>query len=244
MRNITIALNLIVAAFFAGILAYSFVARQHLDSMARGFVTEKTLHYSEPIVALTDESLDSPVVKKLLTAEQSTAIRLEITEYRNAPAGYIADLTRQKILASNPRNPNPLLQKVGSIKERIRLFYDNTLAALIGDLRIFSTSNLCASLIAFGLAYWSRKNVQKSLVWFSFLMFVTVLYGSYLYVDNLTFFRILFRTHIGWWYPLFMCVTLAGLYLDYGRTGNTSDQIAQRQLLPEASKQSADDTTV
>lgn len=227
MRTITMTLNLMVAAFFAGFLAYTFVARQHLDAMARGFVTEKTLHYSEPIVAITDESLDSPVVKKLLSAEQSTAIRVEITEYRIDPAGYIADLTRQKILASNPRNPNPLLQKVGSIKERIRSFYDNTLAALIGDLRIFSTSNLCASLIALGLAYSSRKSIQKSLVWFSFLMFVTVLYGSSLYVDNLTFFRILFRTHMGWWYPLLMCVTLAGLYLDYGREPHTRKQIAQ-----------------
>lgn len=227
MRTITMTLNLIVAVFFAVFLSYTFVARQHLDSMARGFVTEKTLHYSEPFVAITDESLDSPVVKKLLSAEQSTAIRLEITEYRNDPAGYIADLTRQKILAANPRNLNPLLQKVGSIKERIRLFYDNTLIALIGDLRIFSISNLCASLIAFGLAYWSCKSIQKSLVWFSFLMFVTVLYGSYLYVNNLTFFRILFRTHMGWWYPLFMCVTLAGLYLDYRRETHTRKQIAQ-----------------
>lgn len=224
MRNITIALNLIVAAFFACFLSYTFLARQHLEAIARGFVTEKTLQYSEPIVALTDESLRSPVVKKLLSDNQSAAIRHEIVEYRNNPSGYIADLTRQKILASNP---NPLLQKAASIKERLRSFYDNTLAALIGDLRIFSTSNLCASLIAFGLAYWSRKTIQKSLVWFSFLMFVTVLYCSYLYVDDLTFFRILFRTHMGWWYPLFMCVILAGLYLEYGRAAHATEQIAQ-----------------
>ncbi|MDB5390075.1 MAG: hypothetical protein JWM11_5721 [Planctomycetaceae bacterium] len=227
MRNLAIALNSIVAAFFACFLLYTFIARQHLDAFARVFVTEKTLHYSEPIVALTDESLDSPAAKKLLSDKQSAAIRHEITEYRNDPSGYIADLTRQKMLAANPKNPNPLSQQAASIKERIRSFYDNTLAVLIRDLRIFSTSNLCASLIAIGLAYWSRKNIQKSIVWFSFLMFVTVLYCSYLYVDDLTFFCILFRTHMGWWYPLFLCVILAGLYLDYGRAAPATEQIAQ-----------------
>lgn len=87
MRKFTIALNLIVVIFFAGFLSYTFVARQHLEAMARTFVTEKTLHYSEPIVALTDESLDSPVVKKLLSDKQSAAIRYEIAEYRHDPSG-------------------------------------------------------------------------------------------------------------------------------------------------------------
>lgn len=79
-----------------------------------------------------------------------------------------------------------------------------------------------------GLAYWSHTKVQKSIVWFSFLMFVTVLCCSYLYVDNLSFFRILFRTHMGWWYPLVMCVILTGLYVEYGGAARATEQIAQR----------------
>lgn len=227
MRNLTIALNSMVAVFFASFLAYTVVARQHVAALARDFVTEKTLQYSKPIVELADESLASPVVAKLLSDEQSAAIRHEIAEYRNDPSAYIADLTRQEVLAPNPRNPNPLLENVASIKERIRSFYDDTLAALITDLRIFATSNLCAGLIALALACRSNRNTQKSLVWFSFLMFATVLYCSYLYVDDLTFFRILFRTHMGWWYPLFMCVVLTGLYLDYGHATQAAEQTAQ-----------------
>ena len=224
MRKTTIALNSIVAVFFTCFLAYTFVARQHLDGLARGFVTEKTLQYSEPIVELADESLDSPLVQKLLSDEQAAAIRHEIGKYRKDASGYIADLTRQKMLAPNADNPNPLLEKVASIKERIRTFYDNTLTALITDLRIFSTSNLCGALIACWLAYRSRQNIQKSIVWFSFLMFVAVLYSSYLYIDDLTFFRILFRTQMGWRYPVLLCVVLAGLYLDYGRTARATEQ--------------------
>lgn len=99
----------------------------------------------------------------------------------------------------------------------MRTYYDDTLTALIADLRIFSTSNLFAAIAAFLLAYHSRQGIHRSLVCLSFLLFVAVLYCSYLYIDDLTFFRILFRTHMGWLYPVLLCVVLVGLYLDYGR---------------------------
>lgn len=224
MRKTTLALNLIVVVFFSCFLAYTFIARQHLDSLARDFVTEKTLGYSKPIVEVADESLDSPLVKKFLSDDQATAIRSEITDYQNDPGAYIADLTRQQIRAAAPANANPLIEKVTAIKNRVRTFYDNTLNALIADLRIFSISNLIAGLIAFGLAYRSSSDIRKPIVWFSFLMFVAVLYCSYLYVDDLTFFRILFRTHMGWWYAAFLCVMIVALYLDYVRHANTTEQ--------------------
>ncbi len=58
-------------------------------------------------------------------------------------------------------------------------------------------------------------------------MFVAVLYCSYLYVDDLTFFRILFRTHMGWWYAVFLRVMIVALYLDYGRHANATEQSGQ-----------------
>lgn len=228
MRKTTIVINAIVAVFFGCFLVYTFVARRHLDGLAREFVTEKTLQYSAPIVDLADLSLDAPLVQGFLSAKQKAAIRGEIDGYREDPAAYIADLTRQERLAAKPQNANPLLAKVLSIKERIRTFYDNTLAALIADLRIFATSNLCAALIAIGLACRSGKKTRQSIVWFSFLMFAAVLYCSYLYIDGLSFFRILFRSHMGWTYPLLLCVALVGLFLDYGRAvsaGEESDSL-------------------
>ncbi|MFM7927869.1 MAG: hypothetical protein ACKO9Q_09180, partial [Pirellula sp.] len=114
-------------------------------------------------------------------------------------------------------------EKVASIKTKIRTFYDNTLNSLIRDLRIFSISNLIACLIAFGLAYRSPDEIRKPIVWFSFLMFVAVLYCSYLYIDGLGFFRILFRTHMGWWYAAFLTIMIVALYLDYGRQANATE---------------------
>jgi len=212
----SLTLNSIFAVFFACFLAYTFFAQPHLEGLARTFVTEKTLKYSEPIFEMADASLGSPLVPKLLSKEQLASIRREIDAYREDAPRYIANLTRQEQLAAIVENKNPLLAKISSIKERIRFFYDNSLTALIADLRIFSTSNLCASVIAFLLAYYSQRDLQKSIVWFSFLMFAAVLYCSYLYVDDLNFFRILFRWHMGWRYPVVLCVVLVALYLDYG----------------------------
>ena len=217
MRKATLVLNSIVVVFFTCFLAYTFVARQHLDSLARAFVTEKTLAYSQPMVEVAEEALDSPLVKKFLSDDQVTTIREEIAAYRKDPGAYIADLTRQKIRDAPLAKANPLIEKVAAIKTKIRTFYDNILNALILDLRIFSFSNLVAGAIAFWLAYRSPSDIRNSIVWFSFLMFVAVLYCSYLYVDDLTFFRILFRTHMGWWYAALLCVMIVALYLDYGR---------------------------
>lgn len=223
MRQTTLVLNLIVVVFFVGFLAYTFIARQHLEFLARDFVTKKTLDYSAPIVETAEAGLELPLAKKLLSDAQTTAIRNEIKDYRKDPAAYVADLTRHQLRNAPPANVNPLANKVAAIKSEIRTFYDNTLNALIADLRIFSFTNLIAGMIAFALAYRSSSEIRKPIVWFSFLIFAAVLYCSYLYVDNLTFFRILFRAHMGWWYPVFLCVVVVALYLDYGRHGQATE---------------------
>ncbi|TWT74753.1 hypothetical protein [Allorhodopirellula solitaria] len=224
MRKTTLTLNSIVVVFFICFLAYTFIAQEHLGSLARDFVTEKTLDYSNPIVEIADKALGSPLSKKALSDAQATAIRNEIANYQNDPRAYIADLTRQQVHEARMANGKPLIENVASIKAKIRTFYDNTLSALIADLRVFSVSNLIAGLIAFGLAYRSSSEIRKPIVWFSFLIFVAVLYCSYLYIDDLTFFRILFRTHMGWWYFAFLCVTIVALHLDYGRYANSREQ--------------------
>ncbi len=169
--------------------------------------------------------MQSPLVQRLLTDDQVTAIRNEIMQFQKTPSEYIADLTQRKELPSAPPKLNPLLKKVSNYKERIREYYDNTLDALILDLRIFACSNLCAAIIAFCLAYWSPQKIRHSIVWFSFLIFVSVLYCSYLYVDGFTFFRILFRAPMGgWYYPLLLCAMLVGLFLAHDRGGQPKEQ--------------------
>lgn len=224
MRNTTLVLNSIVVIFFSCFLAYTFYAQQHLETLARDFVTEKTLGYSKPVVEVANGALDSPIVKKFLADEQVNAIRQQIADYQSDPEAYIADLTRQRLRDTPVANTNPLIEKVTSIKNKIRTFYDNTLNALIADLRIFSISNLVAGLIAFSLAFRSSSEIHKPIVWFSFLMFVAVLFCAYLYVDDLSFFDIIFRLHMGWRYVAFLCVAIICLYLEYGRHKKATEQ--------------------
>ena len=235
MRVSVIALNSLVALFFIGFLTYTFVARQHLDGLARRFVTEKTVKYSAPVVDLAEKSLEEPLVRRLLPAAQKVAIHREIDQYRRDPAAYITDLTRQAGKALQLVVRNPLLAKVAAIKEQIRAFYDDTLNALVEDLRIFSTCNLISSLMALGLAYWSRGKIKQSLVWFSFLMFVTVIYCAAMYVDDLTFFGILFRSHMGWWYAVLLCLVLFELYRQCGHMFSEKELSPAEQLGDEKS---------
>lgn len=234
MRITTLALNLMVVVFFICFLAYTAVARPHLESLARKFVTERTLEYSQPLVAGAVEALGSPVVRKLLSDDQESAIRHELAEYQNDPGAYVADLTRQQLRDVPAGNAVPLIDKVVSVKTKIRTYYDNTLNALIADLRIFSSSNLLAGLIAFVLAYRSAVDIRKRIVWFSFLLFVAVLCCSYLYLDNLTFFRILFRAHLGWWYAALLCVMVVDLYWDFGHHRNATEQGDAREAANSA----------
>jgi hypothetical protein len=74
------------------------------------------------------------------------------------------------------------------------------------------------------LASRARERIRQSAVLFSILMSAAVLYCSWIYVDDLSFFRILFRLHMGWWYPVFLCAAVAGLYHDFGSRARKQDQ--------------------
>ncbi len=216
MRQAALVLNSVTVLFFVGFLAYTFVAREHLTGLAREYVTVKTAKYSDTVISTAEQSLDAELVRKLLGTERQQAIRAEIAAYRANKSAYIADLTRQKQIKENTRLVNPLLKQVDYVKEKIRTYYDETLTALIQDLRIFSTSNLIAALLGWWLAFRSPEAIRLPVVWFAILMFVAVVYSSVLYIDDLSFFRILFRLHPGLGYPLGLVGVLAWLYKDFG----------------------------
>lgn len=249
-KRTTLILNAIVVIFFGGFLVYTFFARQHLDGLAREFCIDRTLLYARPVLddlaAQIEKRLDQPVVKRVLPEARSAVVRREIESYRNDARGYIADLVRHKPVVEQVVDRHPAMRKASEMaaeaKAKIRDYYDETLRALIADLRLFGASNLVAGLVAFLLAWRSPHGVRRSLVWFSLLMFAAVLYNSYVYVDDLTFFRIFFRLHLGWWYPVGVCATLIGLYHDYGPLGHVilgEDDPEPRQPADEPEKDSS-----
>jgi len=200
---------------FLAFFTYTFLARSHLESIARNFVTEKTLQQSGPIIDTVERALDVPLVAKLVSNDEIKLVRAEIETYRNDPTSYVSDLTGKR--TRNPQeNLGAIVQKAADAKDAIRTFYNDTLTALILDLRIFSGTNTFAACVAMFLVIKSPVSIRKPLVLFSFALFVAVVFCSYFYIDNLSFFRILTSAHIGWWYPLLVIVVAAWLYNDVG----------------------------
>jgi hypothetical protein len=204
MRSILLTLNALVVLFFTGFLIYTIFAQAHVESLARGYVTERTAHYARPLVDLTEEVLKSRTVQILTTPAQRETVEREIAAYRKGPTDYVQDLTRQRKVLIPVEHPHPIFQKVAEVKEKIRDYYDSVMAALVWDLRIFAGSNLVAGLLALGIVFWEQQRPSRWVLGFSMALFLAVLYCSWMYVDEMTFFKILAKAHFGWWYPVIL----------------------------------------
>ncbi len=220
MRRFVLIANGFTALFFAVFLLYTFAGRGHISGLARDFVTAKTQKFADPIVDAAEATLRVGLVRKLLPEEKLAAFEGEIAAYRQDPHRYISELTGRLPTTPLSLSNNPLLAKVTKWKEKVRQHYDKVLGRLIWDLRIFASSNLAAAVFAIILVTKGDAKGSSKLVWFSFLLFGAIAYSVYFYVDRLSFFRILFNSYLGWWYPGLLGIMLLGLYLEYGRSGN------------------------
>lgn len=232
MRKTVLILNATVAIFFAGFLIYLLFAQSHVESLAREFVANKTQEYAEPVVEAAEQTLQDPLLSKLIPKNQKAAIKNEIAAFKNDQIKYIADLIAGNQVEVAEAKRGKIQQKVREIKMQIRDFYEETLAALIRDLRIFSFSNLIASLLGFVFAYRWHGDVPKSAVVFSIALFISVLFCSHLYIDELSFFQILTRTHMGWLYPCFVAVMAGGTYWQYETTRKEQESKEMSQDQP------------
>lgn len=223
MRRFVLIANGFIAVFFAAFVLYTFVGRGHINYLARDFVTVKTQRLADPAVETAERTLRIRMVQKLLREEQIAVFEGEIAAYRQDPQRYISELTGRLPTPASPVSSNPILAKLTQWKEKVREHYDRVLGRLLWDLRIFASSNLIAALFAIMLTTRANAKNSSKLVWFSFLLFSAIAYSVYFYIDRFSFFRILFNSYLGWWYPGLLAITLIGLYLDYGRSKEDRD---------------------
>lgn len=216
MRKIVLILNGIVIVFFIGFLAYTFFASAHLNYLAKNYAIEVTVQHANPLVDKAEEAQESKLLKTLLPKEQEETIEKKIAKYRENPTAYVADLTEREIRMESSANSNPMLQKVLNLNAKIREFYDDTITALITDLRIFSTCNLIAALIAFAMASVKSVKVSIPLLCFSIIIFASVLGCSYIYIDDLSFFAILFQSYMGWSYGALLIFMIIWVFFESG----------------------------
>jgi hypothetical protein len=209
-----------VGLFFVASLVMTFFAKEYITAQAQDFVTARTQRFAEPAVEVAEQALQAPAIKQVLDDEAIQTARQEIADYRCDPRGYIARLVAGEQLpmpAVAPGPGAPLRERLLRWKVRIREHFEHTLDRLVWDLRIFAGSNLAAALLAAWCALRATQGHVNWLLGVAGLLLASVAYGAYLYVDGFTYFRILFSTYLGWWYPVLLGITFLGLYLEYGR---------------------------
>ena len=201
---------------FTAFFAYTFLGRQHIDGMARSFVSAKTEHYARPAVDMASDALQTELAQRLLTKDLKDAIAAEIAEFRTNPTRFILRLTAAAAPEKPPAFLAKLSERIYGWKERIRAHYDKVLRRLFTDLRIFAGSNIVAAGIAFACALRSPQDPSLRLKLCSALLLISVGFTAYLYINSFSFFTILFNGYLGWWYPLLLVVIFFRLLIDSG----------------------------
>lgn len=217
MRTAVLAASAAAALFFGTSFVLTFFARDYLTGLAGDYLAERTQRYAEPFVQTAEEVLETPGVRKALGDERYRVFREEVDEYRRDPRAFIGRLVRPGGLPPAAAHNAPLKECVRAWKGKVRDYFGETLGRLLRDLRIFFGSNLVAALLAGGLAWRARGDRLKWLLVLSALLLAAVAYGAYMYVDGLSYFKVLIGAYVGWWYPAVLGITFLGLYLEYGR---------------------------
>lgn len=202
-------LNSIIVISSLTIFGYTFFAKAHIVEHTRAFVTEKTLAYSMPAVELMRVGLETRLSQRLLSEPLRAEISNELSTYDSNPTEYIKSLTSNRV-------PDFGDGRVADFKKNVHGHYQSILEALVRDLRIFSGSNMVAGLFAIYLLRATGGKDDGKVIAFSFIVFAAVAFSSYSYFQGVSFLRILLNTHLGWWYPVGVMVTIIGLVLDYG----------------------------
>lgn len=201
MRRILLVLNAAVAVVSLMFFLFTFVGHAHIQQLAREFVVLKTREHSEPAVKAVELALASELSKRYLDEGQRAVVRAEIAEFHSRPTDYIQRIASSDTPIKPKIGPHPWTEKISLWKERIRVYYNSVIARLFTDLRIFAGTNIVAACLAFGFAWRSPVEPTWRLKLISGVLLAAVVFGSWMYVDSLSFFTILFNNYIGWSYP-------------------------------------------
>jgi hypothetical protein len=222
MRRALTTVNLLVAVVSAALFAYTFVAPSHLTGLAREYVGRRTAGFAATAADAADGLLWSPKAAAL-PASVRDATRAEVEAFRRDPVGYVRRATdgdEPDGAASRLHEDaaeSPVASTAARWREKVRTYFAGVYAALVADLRIFAGTNAIAALAAAGLARAARGRQRWRVAGLSALLLVATLLNASMYLDGITFFRLVAKAHAGWSYPV--CVGFGFLWLawKYGR---------------------------
>lgn len=221
LRKILLALHLAGAALSVALLVSTFLAKGIITSKARQVAVDKSRSLSDPLADKVQETLDRPMIGKLIRGDVRERLESELAGYRTSPEAWLIELaeggaTRAKAF-DFPEIESPIARKavdlltkgVSDLKDRLEESY----RSLIADLRIFAATNLVAFLLAASLA-WVAKTPRAShwLLGYSLVMLLAFAASIFLYVDQNWTWNLLRNDYMGWGYPTFLgAVTLYGI---------------------------------
>jgi hypothetical protein len=221
LRKILLALHLAGAALSIALLVSTFVAKGIITSKARQVAVDKSRGVADPLAAKVQETLDRPVLGKLIRGGVRDRLESELTGYRIAPDAWLIQLAeggagRAKAF-DFPEIESPLARKavdaltkgVADLKDHLQESYRN----LTADLRLFAATNLVAFLLAASLAWVARTpRARHWLLGYSVVMLLAFAASIFLYVDQNWSWNLLRNDHMGWRYPAVLgAITLYGI---------------------------------
>jgi hypothetical protein len=218
MRTALLIISVIASLFFAVSFVLTFFAHGYIKGLAQDYVIDKTRTHAEPLVQIAEQALNARGIQLLLNEEQLQTARREIAAYRDDPRAYIA-----KLVAGDGRpapavapGPNaPFKDQVLHWKVEIRKYFDDTLGRLLRDLRIFFGTNIVAAMLAHWFAWRARGHRSGQLLLLSGLLLASMAFGIYMYIDDMSYFRILMGFYMRWWYPALVAMLFLGMVIDF-----------------------------
>ena len=133
----------------------TFIAKGIITSKAQQFALEKSRVASDPLATKLQETLDHPVIGKLIRDTASERLATDLASYRSSPDAWLLSLAeggadRAKAF-DFPEIENVIARKavdvlansVSGIKDHLHESY----RGLIFDLRLFASTNVVAFLV-------------------------------------------------------------------------------------------------
>jgi hypothetical protein len=227
LRKILLAVHLAGASLSIALLVSTYSAKSIIVSKAKDMAVEKSKGYADPVAEKLRETLDRPVIGKLIPDNVRGRLEKELTDYEASAEDWLKRLAAGGVNRAKefdfPEIQNPLARravdalkgKVSDVKGRLDATYDG----LIRDLRLFSITNLVAFLLAAVLCLLARTPRSRHwLLAYSFMMLGSAVVSIAFYIGQNWIWNILRNDYLGWQYPV-----VVGVVALYGVVSITAD---------------------
>ena len=210
LRNLLIAFHVIGAALSIALLVSTYSAKSIITNKAKEMAVEKSRDIADPIADKLRDTLNRPVIGKLIRGGVRERLEAELHAYEASAEDWLKRLAMGGINRAKdfdfPEVQQPIARKAldalkGKVSE-VKTRLDASYQGLLADLRLFAITNLVAFLLAAVLCWLARTpHSRRWLVAYSVIMLGTTIVSIAFYVGQNWFWNFLRNDYLGWQYP-------------------------------------------